>query len=118
VRLEVVHVDVLALVGLVRVAFYGFGLAILAGNDILVGALLFEAVPLLVVVVAGFLVVGPCSLAKSVWRNCRCITELLTSFASIILAMTAPEVYSSLEYMAPEASGSSAAATETNFILM
>lgn len=66
VRLEVVHVDVLALVGLVRVAFYGYGLAVLAGNDVLVGTLLFEAIPLLVVVVAGFLVVCPSSLHWSV----------------------------------------------------
>jgi hypothetical protein len=44
---------------LVGVAFYSYGLAVGALDDILVGTLLVEAVPLLVVVFAGSLVFGP-----------------------------------------------------------
>lgn len=40
-----------------------------------------------------------------------------TSFAAIMAAMTAPDSYSSLEYMAPEANGNSAAANATHFIV-
>jgi hypothetical protein len=85
---EVVHVDVLALVGLVRVAFYGFSLAVLARDDVLVAALLVKTIPLFVVVVAGLLVVCPCSLFGQHPNSHRKRTNMHTSFASIMALMT------------------------------
>lgn len=58
-RLEVVHINVFALVRLVCIAFYGLSLAIDAFDDIFVWPFLVEAVPLLVVVSAGSFVLGP-----------------------------------------------------------
>lgn len=59
VRLEVVHVDVLALVSLVRVALDSFSDTILALDDVLAVTFLVKSVPLLVVVVASGFVGSP-----------------------------------------------------------
>ena len=66
VRLEVVQVDVLALVGLVGVVCYGLNATMLALNLVLLSALLTETHPLLVIVVASGALLSPCSLYLSV----------------------------------------------------
>jgi hypothetical protein len=60
--LEVVQVNVLALVRLVGIALYGFNTTVLALDLILVGALLVESVPSFAVIVSSSALLGPCRL--------------------------------------------------------
>ena len=60
--LEIVQVNVLALVRLVGITLYGFNTAVLALDLVLVGALLVETVPPFAIIVSSGALLGPCRL--------------------------------------------------------
>lgn len=102
--------NVLALVGLVSVALDGLHTAVLALNAVLVGALLVEILPLLVVISTSSTLLSPSALeiVQQMFDSTR--VSYLTSLAIIIFSITSPERYCSLEYPAADARGTAARA--------
>jgi hypothetical protein len=113
---EVVQVNVLALVSLVGIALYGLNATVLALDLVLVGALLAETVPPLVVIVSSSALLGPgrlCSLAcgNSQGKRSR------TSLPFIIRSITSPEAYCSWVKPWAATKGSKAVARVAHFIV-
>ena len=69
VSLEVIQVNILALVRLVGIAFYSLNTTVLALDLVLVGALLAEAVPPLAVIVSSSTLLSPGRLCRLAYGN-------------------------------------------------